>query len=111
MTTAPPDAAAQAREIYATLRTLPAPLFHAASPVPAEGLDAALTPRIAALLLHLRDMTGQVPHVYFEWTEGSPATNLAKYLLFGVGEVAPVAREVLREAEPDRERRPAVHVG
>jgi hypothetical protein len=66
---------------------------------------------LAALLLRIREHTGVRPHVYFEWTEGSPGLNLLKFLLFGVGEVAPVTREVLRRAEHDRTLRPHVHVG
>ncbi|MBK3626197.1 amino acid transporter [Streptomyces sp. MBT49] len=66
---------------------------------------------IAAVLLKLRDRTGQVPHAYFSWTEGNPVSHLIRFLVFGDGEVAPVTREVLRRAEPEPGRRPRVHVG
>ncbi|HEV7812965.1 MAG TPA: amino acid transporter [Leifsonia sp.] len=65
---------------------------------------------IAAVLLEIRDVTGIVPSIYFEWTEGNPISNMFRFLITGVGEVAPVTREVLREAEKDVKRRPAVHV-
>jgi hypothetical protein len=65
---------------------------------------------IATVLLAVRDLTGTVPDIYFEWTEGNPISNMFKYLITGGGEVAPVTREVLRRAESQRSRRPDVHV-
>ncbi len=66
---------------------------------------------IAALLLHLRDETKKIPHVYFGWSEGNPIAYLIRYMIFGEGDTAPVTREILRQAETDPELRPSVHVG
>lgn len=66
---------------------------------------------IAAFLLYVRDAAGQIPHAYFGWTEGNPATYVLKFIFFGEGDTAPMTREVLRQAEHDPSRRPAIHVG
>ncbi len=76
-------------------------------------VDATAIPNaLAALLLHIRDtQNGKIPHIYFSWTEGNPFLYILKYIAFGQGDVAPLTREVLREAEPDPHKRPGVHVG
>jgi hypothetical protein len=66
---------------------------------------------IAAFLLYLRNETGELPHVYFGWSEGNPLSYLFKYVAFGEGDTAPITHEVLRQAEKNPERRPTVHVG
>jgi hypothetical protein len=65
---------------------------------------------IAAFLLWIRDEVGQVPHCYFDWTEGSPLAHIGRFLLFGSGDIPPMTREILRGAEPDPRERPVIHV-
>ena len=65
---------------------------------------------IAAVLLHIRDKTGKLPHAYFGWVEGNPVQYLMRYLLFGEGDTAVVTREVLRRAESNPKKRPSIHV-
>ena len=62
-------------------------------------------------MLYLRDDIGKVPHAYFHWGERNPFLYLIRYVLSGQGDVAPITREILRQAEPDLARRPAIHAG
>ena len=73
--------------------------------------SAAVPNAIAATLLHLRDTTHRLPHIYFGWMEGNPLEFMLRFLLFGEGDIPVTTREVLRKAEPDHERRPGVYVG
>ncbi len=73
--------------------------------------SAAVPNAIAAILLHIRDETGKIPHAYFGWAEGNPIQYLLRFILFGEGDIAVVTREVLRKAERNPEGRPAIHVG
>jgi hypothetical protein len=73
--------------------------------------SSAVPNAIASFLMYLRDRTGCIPHAYFGWGEGNPIKYLLRFILFGQGDIAPVTREILRQAEPDPERRPAIHVG
>jgi hypothetical protein len=73
--------------------------------------STAVPTSIAAICLAMRDELGLIPHVYFDWTEGSPLIHFPRSILWGSGEVAPVTREILRRAEPDRSRRPHVRAG
>jgi hypothetical protein len=76
-----------------------------------RGESTVVPNAIAAFLLYLRDETGKMPNCYLGWTEGNPFAYVLRYILFGEGDTAPVTHEVLREAEPNLERRPIIHVG
>ncbi len=65
---------------------------------------------IAIILLQIRNLTGVVPHVYFEWTEGNPVSTWSASSSRARARSHRSPAEVLRETEPDVRRRPMVHV-
>jgi len=72
--------------------------------------SAAVANSIAALLIHLKQSTGCIPHAYFHWTDVNPVVNVMRYIFLGEGDTAPLTHEVLRRAIKDPAQRPVVHV-
>jgi len=72
--------------------------------------SSSVSNAIAGFALWVGDNMGVMPHIYFSWTEGHPVAEAGRFLLFGEGDVPPVTREVLRNAEHDPAKRPVVHV-
>ncbi|HEY9684343.1 MAG TPA: hypothetical protein V6C89_00225 [Drouetiella sp.] len=72
--------------------------------------SAAAPNAIASILIAIRNQTGVIPHAFLYWSEGNPIHSTLKYLFLGVGLTGPVTREILREAEPNIDRRPRIHV-
>ncbi len=72
--------------------------------------SASVPNAFAALLIHIGEITGKLPHAYFGWTEGNPIFNLFRFIFLGEGDTAPVAREVVRKEVADPRRRPFIHV-
>jgi hypothetical protein len=66
---------------------------------------------LASVALAVREHAGVPPELYVDWEEGNPVSRMARYLLFGTGEVGPITREILRTADADTSTRPVVHVG
>jgi hypothetical protein len=73
--------------------------------------SSAVPNAIAAFLLYLRDRTDRIPHAYFGWADGNPILYGLRYIVLGEGDTALVTRKILRQAEPDPERRPVLHIG
>jgi hypothetical protein len=53
----------------------------------------AIPNAIAALLLHIRDRTGHLPHVYSGWTEGNPIILAACRVSNSIGDASSIVLE------------------
>jgi hypothetical protein len=114
------DHAVAPAERYAFVEVYVADASNFASGLKVEGHDVggfwvlrcygvAVPNAIAALALHTQQTTGRRPHIYFNWIEGSPLVFLGKFFLTGQGDIAPMTHEILRQAQPDVNKRPIVH--
>ena len=65
---------------------------------------------IATIALELSSV-GKPPEVHFGWSNENPMSASVSFVLFGEGNVPWMVRELIRKAEPNRERRPRVFIG
>jgi len=65
---------------------------------------------IATIALEL-SRVGRPPEIHFGWSDESPLTASASFLLFGQGNVPWMVRELICKAQPDPERQPQVIIG
>ena len=71
---------------------------------------ASVATCLAGVALWVREQTGVNPHLYLEWSQGSPVRNYVRFLVWGQGQTATRVHEILRRAQPDDAARPVVHV-
>lgn len=71
---------------------------------------ASVATCLAGVALWVREQTGVTPHLYLEWSQGSPVRNFLRFLVWGQGQTATRVHEILRRAQPDDAARPVVHV-
>ena len=57
------------------------------------------------------EKVGRPPEIHFGWSDESPLTASAGFLLFGQGNVPWMVRELICKAQPDPERQPQVIIG
>src|SRR5262249_31394289 len=65
---------------------------------------------IATIALEL-SRVGTPPEVHFGWSNENPMAASVSFVLFGEGNVPWMVRELIRKAEPNREKRPRVFIG
>jgi hypothetical protein len=65
---------------------------------------------IATLALELSKV-GKPPEIHFGWSDESPMAANLRFVLFGEGNVPWMVRELIRLAEAEPEKRPAVIIG
>ena len=65
---------------------------------------------IATLALELSKV-GKPPEIHFGWSDESPMAANLRFVLFGEGNVPWMVRELIRLAEANPDKRPAVIIG
>jgi hypothetical protein len=65
---------------------------------------------ITAVALEL-SQSDHVPEIHFGWSDENPLAANLNFILFGQGNIPWMVRELIRKAQPDRQRQPRIVIG